>query len=88
MRANGGKMPVLIFTQVQGDFVVMDYRHCELTASNRYKLLSDLFPVPFLLNTHVAALETMSIGDLLLDAGNTLMLLSPFLPFFFLRKKE
>ncbi len=82
MAKNGGKMPVLILRQGGELDIMFDFRHTLLTGKTHYKPLCDIFPVPFPMNTHEVEMETMSIGDLLLNFGSSLMLLTPFLPIF------
>jgi hypothetical protein len=81
--ANGGRMPVIVFTQGIEMTLTFDPDHSALNVHTRYKVLCDIVPIPFLQHANIA-LEVISFGDICLESGETLLLVLPILPFLFL----
>jgi hypothetical protein len=75
---NGKQMPVLILGD-QTD-IVIDYRHTLLTENSKDKWLCDIFPTPFIYADYSVGWKIMSVGDIILHAGEALFLLLPLSP--------
>jgi len=81
--ANGGKMPVVVFSQGIEMTLTFDPEHTALNLKTKYIPLCDIIPMPFLQNGNIA-FEVLSIGDVSLDSGEMLFLVLPLLPFLFI----
>ncbi len=84
MAQNGDKMPVLVFDEGIALVLAFDHRHTILTRKSKDILLCDIIPVPFPDSNYSVELDVMSVGDVLLNGGNFLMLFLPLLPILWL----
>jgi hypothetical protein len=85
MTANGGRMPVLNFSDQVEQSTMFDDRHTVLTKDSQYWILSDIFVVPLFYYGGMGW-EAVSIGDIEMDIGTYLILFTPLLiPYWIVR---
>ena len=79
MKANGGRMPALVITQGDRDFMAIDYDYVPLTRQSRLIPLCDWVVVPAVDWFEEVRKDTMSPGDALFRLGQAYILTAPFL---------
>jgi hypothetical protein len=85
VKANNGKMPVLVISSYVTRIIERDDSHVVMTANSRYPLLCDLFYVPLFFSSHIG-LEVVSLGDIGMDVGGYIFLVLPFvIPYWILK---
>jgi hypothetical protein len=73
---NGGTMPVWVINEDMEDSLIGDDRHSPLVKSSQYKFLCDIFVIPELTPNGLEYMDIMSLGDLFLWVGRSLLCLS------------
>lgn len=86
VRANGGKMPVLVLNEKMMMELLGDPNHAAMDKATRYPALCDIVLVPFVMDFQLHN-DMMSIGDVLLFVGAVAMVSLYLFPLFVLARK-